>query len=56
MARKRQIAESLVGSSSALSSEYAPDSARGKSSSIVDEPGEGWAFVRENQRRETGGF
>ena len=41
---------------SALSGGYAPDSARAEGSSIVDEPGECWAPVRENQRREPGGF
>ena len=41
---------------SALSGEYAPDSARAEGSSIVDEPGECSTPVRENQRREPGGF
>ena len=36
---------------SALSGGYAPDSAKVKGSSIVDEPGEGWTPVRENHRR-----
>ena len=34
------VAESLVGRSSALSGEYAPDLARAEDSLIVDEPGE----------------
>ena len=34
------VAEGLVGCSSALSGEYAPDSARVEGSSIVDELGE----------------
>ena len=40
----------------ALSGGYAPDSARAEGSLIVDEPGECWTPVRENQRREPGGF
>ena len=42
--------------SSALSGEYALGSARVEGSSIVDDPGEWWTPVRENQRREQGGF
>ena len=41
---------------SALSGGYAPDSAKAEGSSIVDEPGECCTPVRENQRREPGGF
>ena len=41
---------------SALSGGYAQDSAKAEGSSIVDEPGECWTPVRENQRREPGGF
>ena len=49
--------ESLLGRSSALSGEYAPDSAREEGSSIVDEPGERLTPVHENHiRREPGGF
>ena len=40
----------------ALSGGYAPDSARVEGSSIVNEPGECRTPVRENQRREPGGF
>ena len=40
----------------AVSSGYAPDSARADSSSILDEPGECRTPVRENHRREPGGF
>ena len=42
------VAESLVV-------RYALDSARAEGSLIVDEPGECWTPVRENQRREPGG-
>ena len=38
-------------SSGALSGGYAPDSARAKGNSIVDEPGESWTPVRENLSR-----
>ena len=42
---------------SALSGEYAPDSAKkAEGNSIVDEPGEGGTPVRETQRRKPGGF
>ena len=41
---------------SALSGGYEPDSAKAEGSSIVDEPGEGLTPVRENIRREPGGF
>ena len=41
---------------SALSGGYAPDSVKAEGSSIVDEPGEYGTPVRENQRREPGGF
>ena len=41
---------------STVSGDYAPGSARAEGSSIVDEPGEGWTTVRENQRPEPGGF
>ena len=41
---------------SALSGGYARDSAKAEGSSIVDEPGECRTPVRENQRRELGGF
>ena len=41
---------------SALSGGYAPDSARAEGSSTVNEPGECWTSVRENQRRELGSF
>ena len=41
---------------SALSGGYTPDSAKAEGSSTVDEPGEGWTPVRENKRREPGGF
>ena len=40
------------GPGSALSGGYEPDSAKAEGSSIVDEPGESWIPVRENQRRE----
>ena len=40
----------------ALSGGYAPDLARAEGSSIVDEPGECLTPVRDNQRREPGGF
>ena len=33
-----------------------PDLAKAEGSSIVDEPGEGWTPVRENRKREPGGF
>ena len=39
-----------------LLGEYALDSAKAEGSSIVDEPGEGWTPVRENRKREPGGF
>ena len=45
-----------MGRSSALSGEHASDSARAEGSSIVDEPEECCTPVRENQRREPGGF
>ena len=35
---------------------YAPDSAKAEGDSIADEPGECSTPVRENQRREPGGF
>ena len=41
---------------SILSGGYALDSAEAEDRSIVDEPGEGCTPVRENQRREPGGF
>ena len=41
---------------SALSGEYAPDSAKAKGNSIVDGPGECLTPVRENQRRGPGSF
>ena len=41
---------------SALSGGYAPDLAEAEGSSIVDEPGECRTPVRQNQRREPGGF
>ena len=54
LARDRQHRRGKPGS--ILSGEYAPDSARAESSSIVDEPGECSTSVRENQMREPGGF
>ena len=39
-----------------LSGGYAPDLAKAEGSSILDEPGESRTPVRENQRREPGGF
>ena len=50
------VAESLVGRSSALLGEYTPDSAREEGSSIFDEPEMHLTPVRENRRRELGGF
>ena len=45
VARERQealfVAESLVGLSSALSGEYAPNSVRAEGDFIIDGPGEG---------------
>ena len=41
---------------SALSGGYAPDLARAEASLIVDEPRESRTPVRENKRRELGGF
>ena len=41
---------------SALSGGYEQESAKAEDSSIVHEPGEGLNPVRENQRREPGGF
>ena len=40
----------------ALLGGYAPDSTRVKVTSIVDDPGECWTAVRDNQRRKSGGF
>ena len=41
---------------SALSGGYEPDSAKVEGSSIVEEPGEGWTPVHENQGHEPGGY
>ena len=53
-ARGREHCRGETGS--ALSGGYAPDSTKAEGSSIVDEPGESLTPVRENQRREPGGF
>ena len=53
-ARGREHCRGEPGSS--LSSGYARDLAKEEGRSIVDEPGGGWTPVRENQRREPGGF
>ena len=53
-ARGREHCRGEPGSS--LSSGYARDLAKEEGRSIVDEPGGSWTPVRENQRREPGGF
>ena len=53
-ARSRGHCRGEPGSS--LSGGYAPNSAKAEGSSIVDELGEGWTPVRENQRCEPGDF